>query len=155
MSRIFYARHHVQGTNITLLQRLHDNYGPVVRFSPDEVSFISTDTAVQEIYGFRTGKHKGRANMDKDMAWYSPAANHIPNIIIANDEDHTRGRRIISHAFSDKALSSQEVLLHQYIDQTINGVANSSQDGAVNMTKWWEWTTSVTLRVTKDASLIM
>jgi hypothetical protein len=44
---------------------LHEEYGDVVRLAPNEVSFISADSAWSEIYGFRTGKMRGHVNMAK------------------------------------------------------------------------------------------
>lgn len=95
---------------------LHAKYGPVVRLSPNEVSFISGETAWQDIYGFRTGKMKGQANMQKNPAWYAQPPTGSSHIIVANDEDHSRYRRTFSHAFSEKALANQEVLLQKYVD---------------------------------------
>jgi hypothetical protein len=37
----------------------------VVRLSPDEVSFISGETAWADIYGFRVGRLKGHLNTQK------------------------------------------------------------------------------------------
>lgn len=105
------------------------------------MSCISIDTAFQDIYGFRTGKLKGHLNMQKDPVWYAPPPNGKPSILIANDEAHTRGRRLLSHAFSEKALSEQEVLLQQYVDQLIGGLKEASKKGPQDMTKWFNWTT--------------
>src|SRR5699024_903351 len=43
-------------------KKLHDKYGPVVRVSPNELSFNSAQSW-EDIYGFKTG---GRKNMHKD-----------------------------------------------------------------------------------------
>jgi hypothetical protein len=43
------------GTILPWLQKLHNQYGEVVRINPKEVSFISGETAWQDIYAFRTG----------------------------------------------------------------------------------------------------
>ena len=42
----------LRGEQHLYYKSLHDKYGPVVRISPDEISFISVE-ARQEIYGFR------------------------------------------------------------------------------------------------------
>lgn len=42
----------VKGNQHIYYASLHDNYGPVVRVSPDELSFVSVD-AREEIYGLR------------------------------------------------------------------------------------------------------
>jgi cytochrome P450 len=136
------ARHLVAGTTVDNVQRLHAKYGEVVRLSPNEVSFISGETAWTDIYGFRTGKMKGHENMQKDPAWYAqpPVASHI---IVANDADHTRFRRVLSHAFSEKALAQQEVLLQGYVDLLINRIKEvvAKDRAPQDMTEWYNWTT--------------
>jgi len=115
----------------------------VVRVSPSEVSFISVESAFPEIYGFRTGKLKGHLNMQKDPVWYPPAGNGAVAILSADDEGHTRGRRALSHAFSEKALAAQEVLLQKYVDQLVDRLkeVTSTSKEPVDMVKWYNWTT--------------
>ena len=136
------AKHLIAGTTADNVKRLHDQYGEVVRLSPNEVSFISGETAWQDIYGFRTGNMKGHENMRKDPAWYAPppVSSHI---ISSNDADHTRYRRTLSHAFSEKALAQQEVLLQGYVDLLINRLKDviSKKNGPQDMTEWYNWTT--------------
>ncbi len=47
----------VLGDQHIYYRRLHEKYGPVVRVSPGEVSFVSVE-AREEIYGLRVGWHK-------------------------------------------------------------------------------------------------
>lgn len=68
-SRIPYVRHLLKGTTVDNVVELHEKYGSVVRLTPNEVSFISGETAWPDIYGFRTGKLKGHANTQKDPFW--------------------------------------------------------------------------------------
>jgi cytochrome P450 len=44
----------------------------------------------------------------------------IPHLIAAPGDNHGRQRRVISHAFSDKALREQEDLLQSYVDLLIS-----------------------------------
>lgn len=136
------AKHLIDGTTVDNVNRLHEKYGEVVRLSPNEVSFISGETAWQDIYGFRTGKMKGHANMQKDPAWYAapPVASHI---IVANDADHSRFRRVLSHAFSEKALAQQEVLLQGYVDLLVNRLkeVTAKDSNPQDLTEWYNWTT--------------
>jgi cytochrome P450 len=136
------ASHLVAGTTVDNVSRLHAKYGDVVRLSPNEISFISGETAWPDIYGFRTGKMKGHENMQKDPAWYAkpPVTSHI---IVANDADHTRFRRVLSHAFSEKALAQQEPLLQGYVDLLINRLKEvvAMDRAPQDMTKWYNWTT--------------
>ena len=53
------------------------------------------------------------------------------SITIANDADHARYRKSLSHGFSDKSLRSQENLMKQYIDmlvQKLKVVASSNEE---------------------------
>lgn len=142
ISRVPYGRHLLAGTTVQNVTRLHEKYGEAVRVSPNEVSFISGETAWQDIYGFRTAKMKGHSNMPKDPAWYAPppGASHI---LVANDEDHARFRRVLSHAFSEQALRGQEVLLQGYVDLLVDRLKESiaSEGATQDMTEWYNWTT--------------
>ncbi|KAK3711338.1 hypothetical protein LTR37_009718 [Vermiconidia calcicola] len=144
VSRIPYARHLIAGTTVDNVKFLHDKYGEVVRLSPNEVSFTSGDSAWQDIYGFRTGKLTGHENMRKDPAWYAPPPTST-HIIVANDEDHSRFRKVLSHAFSEKALAQQEALLQSYVDLLIGRLKEviSKDSGPQDMVKWYNWTTFV------------
>jgi hypothetical protein len=68
-SGIPYVLHMRNGTITTWLQQLHTQYGEAVRLAPNEVSFISGETAWPDIYGFRTGKHKNTGAYVKDRSW--------------------------------------------------------------------------------------
>lgn len=140
VSRIPYARHLLNGTTAENVKQLHEKYGEAVRLSPNEVSFISGETAWQDIYGFRTGKHKGHMNMRKDPAWYAPPPTGV-HIIVANDEDHSRFRKTLSHAFSERALAQQEPLVQGYADLLVNRLKEVTSTGKAlqDMTKWYNW----------------
>lgn len=119
------------------LKELHDHYcSDVVRISPDELSFVGP-AAWKDLYGNRPGHE----NFQKDLALLSGVES---NILVANDADHSRMRRILSHAFSDKALREQEPLLQSYIDSLISGLKkqiDSPTKGKVNLADWFNWTT--------------
>lgn len=139
ISRIPYIRHMLGGTTKENVMELHKKYGEVVRVSPNEVSFISGETAWQEIYGFRVGQLKGQLNMQKDPVWYPVPINGAPSIIVSNDEAHSRGRRVLSHAFSEKALAEQEPLLNRFVDLLVDGLKDvaATTQGPQDMTDWY------------------
>lgn len=143
VSRIPYTYHHLNGTNAAFLRKLHDQYGEVVRYSPNELSFISGETAWNDIYGFRTGALKGHANMNKDPAFFEDPPNRATSIISADDENHARGRRILAHAFSSKALSNQETLIQTYGNLLIDGLTETAANSGkyVDVVRWYNWTT--------------
>jgi hypothetical protein len=116
----------------------HDTYGEVVRLAPSEVSFISGETAWPDIYGFRTGKHRDTGAYLKDRTWLPTPENGVWSIIGSNEEDHTRLRRNLAHAFSDKALRSQEPLLQSYTDELVSKLGDRADKGEdVDITRWY------------------
>ncbi|KAJ5902870.1 hypothetical protein N7495_003398 [Penicillium taxi] len=120
------------------LRALHEKYGEVVRIAPDELSFINSD-AWKAIYGTRTGHSQKK----KDLRFYTPTANGAPNIIQSSDADHSRFRRLLSHAFSDSSLRGQEHIIKGYIDLFIQRLREVSEGGnkTVDMVKWYNFIT--------------
>ncbi|KAL4760558.1 cytochrome P450 [Aspergillus foveolatus] len=115
----------------TDMRRFHAQYGPVVRFGPKEVSFITAD-AWKTIYGH------GHTQLPK----YLHSAADPQSIISTNDTDHSRYRRALSYAFSAKGLQEQEPLIQSYVDKLVvrlKGVAESGRPE--DMVKWYNLTT--------------
>ncbi|PWY82364.1 benzoate 4-monooxygenase cytochrome P450 [Aspergillus eucalypticola CBS 122712] len=113
------------------MRALHKRYGGVVRFTPNEVSFITTQ-AWKDIYGH------GHRQLPK----VSGSASNPKDIISANDSDHTRFRKAISHAFSAKGLQAQEPFIMEYVDKLINKLHSMAEsEVAVDMAKWYNLTT--------------
>ena len=73
----------------------------------------------------------------------APAENGIHSILSANDADHSRYRRLLSHAFSDRALREQEPLLQHYIDFLVRRLREyaSNPSSTVDMVQWFNFTT--------------
>lgn len=73
----------------------------------------------------------------------APAENGIHSILSANDADHSRYRRLLSHAFSDRALREQEPLLQHYIDFLVRRLREyaSTPSSTVDMVQWFNFTT--------------
>lgn len=87
----------MSGQRVKFSQKLHAQYGEVVRTRPNELSFVS-DQAWKDIYMHRQG-HK---QMQKDGIPVRPNQAHA--ITIAPDDVHARERRLLSHAFSERAV---------------------------------------------------
>lgn len=68
-----------------------------------------------------------------------------PLPIITNTEDLTRQRRILSHAFSDRALREQEYPLHEHSDSLIRHLRDHTaqrQAGSdIDICSWYYFTT--------------
>jgi cytochrome P450 len=141
-SGIPHAIHMRNGTMVAWTKAQHDKYGDVVRLSPREMSFISGETAWPDIYGFRTGKHKNTGAYLKDLSWFLRPLNGAPSVLSADEINHSRMRRNLAHAFSDKALRGQEGLIQQYVDLLVNRLGEQSEDGkSIDIMRWYNFTT--------------
>lgn len=97
------------GNENTDIPALHAKYGPIVRVKPNHISYANGQAGFKEIYGF------GKKGLYKDPQFYGRPINKVHGIITSNDADHSRQRKIVSHAFSDRALKEQEPLLKEWV----------------------------------------
>ncbi|KXG47021.1 Cytochrome P450 [Penicillium griseofulvum] len=119
------------------LKKLHDKYGDVVRTAPNSLVYRSSQ-AWKDIYGHRKS---GAGSFLKDPKFYLQGPRG-PNLINANDEVHSRGRRLLSHAFSEKALREQESLVQSYVDMLVERLKGTiSSQETVDMSQWYNFTT--------------
>lgn len=138
-SRIPYALDLSHGTINQSISEAHKKYGDVVRIAPNELSFISGDTAWNDIYGFRGAK---KPEFGKDLDWYNKPVNGTYSMLGAGREDHSRMRRVFSHAFSDKALREQEPLIQKYIGMLMQRLGEKAKAGLdVDLVRYYNFTT--------------
>lgn len=139
-ARIGHVRSLLHGQLHQKVKALHDEYGEIVRIAPDELSF-TTAQAWRDIYGHRQG-HKG---LQKDPVFYGLPPEGVHHIVSTpSDADHSRMRRLLAHAFSEKALREQETLITSYIDTLIDKLRQQnlgSEGGKVDLVKWYNFTT--------------
>ena len=115
---------------------LHKKYGPVVRTGPHMLSYANGATGFKDIYGFNKNR------LAKDQLFYGHTPNKVPSIITADDANHSRQRKILSHAFSDRALKEQEPLLKHWIELFRTKVQEHAEKGnTVDMLKMYNCTT--------------
>ncbi|MCJ1241690.1 hypothetical protein MMC14_009696 [Varicellaria rhodocarpa] len=101
----------LQDLQITI-KALHDQYkSNVVWISPDDLSFIDP-SAWNDMLMFQ----RGRESFQKDVIIYGNPPQVVHAVLTANDADHARMRRILAHAFSEKAVKTQEPLVQSHID---------------------------------------
>ena len=139
VSRLPYVWQLARGRLAQRVKELHEIYGPVVRLGPNELSYIDGH-AWHDIYGH----HQGSKNFPKNPLWMAPAENGIHSILSANDADHSRYRRLLAHAFSERALIQQEDLLLSYVDLLVNRLrqqVSSPSTAVVDLVKWLNFTT--------------
>lgn len=128
----------LRGYNHLDVKALHDRYGPVVRISPNELAF-NTPQAFRDIYGARPG-----GCFLKDRSRYLRPANGVDHLVCAvSHAVHARQRRLLAHAFSDRALRDQENLIGGYVDTLINKLrAEVARSGpSVDIKAWMNYTT--------------
>ncbi|BCS30689.1 cytochrome P450 [Aspergillus puulaauensis] len=140
ITRLPMVIHKYHGDMHWWLPKLHKEYGNVVRVAPNELSYIDPQ-AVKDIYGFHPGS---KANFVKDMTFYGSDAAGGGGIFRADDANHARQRRVLSHAFSDRALNEHEPLLRKYVERLVTGIRTlNSKDpnGKINLERWYNYTT--------------
>ncbi|KAF2796776.1 putative cytochrome P450 [Melanomma pulvis-pyrius CBS 109.77] len=119
------------------LYKIHDRYGPVVRISPNELSFASLGSW-KDIYGFPT---HGQDPMIKSN-FYKLLRSGFDSGCIGceqNPDEHRRMKSSLSAAFSTKALLEQEYIVNRVIDSFVDKIGSEVKaKGHVDMAKWFE-----------------
>jgi cytochrome P450 len=123
--------------------RLHQKYGPIVRFGPSSLSVNST-SGLKEIYGFRANVRKAQ--------FYDAFVHPAPNTHNCRDKDvHARKRRVLSQAFSDGAVKEMERYILGNVRTFCEGIGElgrgriagrEDEKGwtpAKNMADWCNW----------------
>ncbi|KAM0794725.1 cytochrome P450 [Usnea florida] len=127
----------VSGNQHIYYRWLHERYGPVVRVSPDELSFISVD-AREEIYGLR----KGGLNMEKSAIFLGAVGNvdGQTGVSLALNEEHTRQRRALGHLFTNSALLQQETILRLHVRKLITVLKEmAAKTQPVDFSSWYTY----------------
>ncbi|ERF77220.1 hypothetical protein EPUS_05789 [Endocarpon pusillum Z07020] len=133
-TRVPWCWYQYQGILHERLLELHVKYGHTVRIAPYELSFTS-DTAWKTIYGHRS------VEMDKDPVFRLHTPTGAQNILVADRQTHIRQRRLLSHAFSEKALREQEGILQTYVSKLLEQLSLRYTAGPLNMVAWYNFTT--------------
>ena len=138
-SRIPFTYNLLSGTLVKRQRQFHEQYGPVFRMAPDEVSFASEE-AWTDIYAWR----KGHKRAIRDPAFSVAPEGQADNLITTSDvRFHARVRGLMSNSFTDAALGQQSPLIEGHADMFVHQlwrVATSSdasiQGGKANITDW-------------------
>jgi cytochrome P450 len=94
------------------LKQFHDEYGPIVRIAPNELSYAD-GAAWRDIYGNRPG-HKP---FPRNPTWFKKRYPGEPHSIMGFDEEvHARTRRAFANSFSEKSLRDQAPVIESYLD---------------------------------------
>ncbi|GAP84455.1 putative cytochrome p450 monooxygenase [Rosellinia necatrix] len=113
----------LKGDQVRWMTELHRQYGSVVRFGPDDLSYSDG-----RAWGDICLAPRGRKENSKEVRFHAPSANGVPNIVCVNDiSHHARLRRSLAPAFSEKALKAQEPLLQKYTDLVVARVRQAAE----------------------------
>ncbi|KAI8965007.1 putative cytochrome P450 [Daldinia sp. FL1419] len=141
-SRLPWAIKFATGSQAFVVQKFHDEYGPIVRIGPNHLSFTDP-RAWKDIYGHRIGSEGGTNEMPKAHTFTKTVRNRPDTILSLNREDHSKFRRALSHGFSDSAMREQEPMIAKYIDLLISRLREECDNGKkkLNIEAWYNWTT--------------
>ncbi|KAJ8128638.1 hypothetical protein O1611_g4996 [Lasiodiplodia mahajangana] len=120
------------------LRKQHEKYGNVVRVSPNELSFCTVQS-YKDIYGFPP---PGGEQCIKSE-FYDIFGNGFKTGCIGTERDPKvlgRKKKNLLAAFSAKALSAQEGIMHRCIDGFVAKIGTESQKSpnGVNMIEWFD-----------------
>ncbi len=133
-SNIPHAYSLVQGLLPYKVTELHQRYGDVVRVEPNSLSFTNV-ASWKDIYS-------SRPPLLKDPVVYAQGIGGPDLLTVQNAEDHTRYKRLLTHAFSEKALREQEPLIKKYVDLFISKLQeNAAGKKAQDMVLWYNYFT--------------
>ncbi|KAF4498270.1 Isotrichodermin C-15 hydroxylase [Fusarium agapanthi] len=135
ITQIPYLYYLSKGDWVFHLAKLHEQYGPAVRFTPKDVSFITAE-ASKKIYGHKAAGHK---SFEKDFRMYRQKR-PCSSIVRSDQEDHRRMRRLLAHAFSSKALRGQGDVVDHYVELFIKGLTERAQRGEeIDIVAWYNF----------------
>ncbi|GAP85068.1 putative averantin oxidoreductase [Rosellinia necatrix] len=124
------------GRTPTDLEKLHEQYGPVVRTGPNELSYINP-IQWREIYGH---KPQDQPEFAKDPKYFSGLKGE-PVILTADKDYHGYIRKLLAPGFSDKSLREQEPVLQEYIDTLFRRLHEECGNGErpIDIVGWYNY----------------
>ncbi|KAL3426506.1 averantin oxidoreductase [Phlyctema vagabunda] len=126
----------LNGTGPQDMLKLHDQYGPVVRVSPEELAFVRP-SAFKDIYGH---KKAGQPELAKDKKYYSAMGE--PTLLNSPDMAyHSHLRRMLAPGFSDSSLRKQEAVIQEYLKILIKKLEEQSRSGhgTTDLVQWFNF----------------
>ena len=121
------------------VQKLHQQYGDVIRIAPDELSF-ATSSAWEDIYS-----NQGKAAFPKSAVWHGNPPGFDLSVFNALDpKDHSRMRRAMDPGFTERAVLQQEPILQGYVNKFIERLhertaADARRSTTINVVEWFNF----------------
>ncbi|KAK4446905.1 cytochrome P450 [Podospora aff. communis PSN243] len=128
ISRLPWAYHVIKGDVWHAQDKFHDQYGPVVRIGPDELTYLAPE-AWKDIY-------TTKPQLVKDPYSLTPPLNGADSLFTAMGDDHRRIRGAFVNAFSDKALREQSATIESYaaqFTQRLQSELSTSSSGIIDI----------------------
>ncbi|KUI70621.1 Isotrichodermin C-15 hydroxylase [Cytospora mali] len=130
----------LQGNIHHRMLEFHQQYGPVVRLAPNELTY-TTATALKEIYGNRNGK--------KPMPPQFSLGSHEKKMFgatsfiwLESHQEHHHHRRIFAQSFSDNSLKAQEPVIQGYTTLMMERFRERAARGeAIDLWAWFNFYT--------------
>ena len=138
ISPLYDLYHAYIGDKHLLLYHLHNQYGTIVRFTPNTLS-VNDPAALKAIYG-----HGANTQKSEFYKCFRAAPNAISTLLATEKHHSARKRRVMGQAFSDNALRGLEQYVISHVDDLMTRVdqevSDSSKSGkwspAVDFQKW-------------------
>lgn len=126
----------LRGTEVYDILKLHEKYGPVVRTSPNTLSYANA-VVYKDAFSHRQGHEEfGKSSLTK-----TTPPNGVDGIILADRANHSRYRRAFAASFSDRGMQRQQPLIRSYVDLFIQGLKSKCAEGPQDIVAWFNWTT--------------
>jgi averantin hydroxylase len=128
----------------------HKKYGTIVRMSPNELSIID-ERVWKDVWAHR----QGHQEFSKDQKDRIAHPNGLFGILNAGREEHSRFRRLLSHAFSEKGMREQQGHIIKYVDMLIDDLKSVANEGAQDMVQWFNVSVDTQPSTTDDLITIL
>lgn len=118
------------GDKHVLLYHLHQQYGTIVRFSPNTLS-INDPAALKAIYAHGANVQKGEF-----YRCFRVAPTAVSTLLATEKHQHARKRRVMSHAFSDQAMKGLEQYVLEHVEKLVEKIDGFVEEGVVDEKGW-------------------
>ncbi|KIW06434.1 uncharacterized protein PV09_02881 [Verruconis gallopava] len=126
----------LKGTELWERLEAHKKYGKVVRISPNDLSWID-EGIWKDVFAHR----QGHDEFMKDISDRTMQPNGYTGILMADRENHSRYRRLLSYAFSEKGMKEQQPHIIKYVDLLMKDLKGIAGDGPLDLVQWFNFTT--------------
>ena len=139
-------RQWLSGENLWWIKELHEQYGPVVRIAPNQLSFCSS-ASWKDIHGHISSRKDIHGSLATRKpftkgSFYEPFPQDIKNIVSVSDTHHHAAmRKSLSHGFSMTALASQEDRVQYYVNLLIDQIDQRFTKTPGDMARWYNYFT--------------